>query len=79
MALVQVADCFVDTDDLEQAEYHYLRNAMDIEENSDDNDMRNKAAIVRRKILRGMLKASKIEEREEYAWLRKGVESNDKR
>ena len=51
-------EVYIDTDDLEQAEYHYYRKAESLGENRVALD-----------ILRGDLTAEDIETDEKYAWL----------
>lgn len=54
---------YIDTDDLDDAEYHYFRKA---------EELRNKikqAQKVARLILTGKLKAYEIEKNPEYGWL----------
>lgn len=59
MALVYTSfGSYVDTDDLDQPEYHYYRKAKDLG-----------ADVIARKILIGRLTATEIDTNPDYAWL----------
>lgn len=59
MALVRCGkDTYIDTDDLEQAEYHYYCKAKRL---GKDN--------IARKILTGLLTADEIDNSDEFEWL----------
>lgn len=60
MALIPIGnEMFIDTDDLEQAEYHYFRKAESIGRHD-----------TARRILRGQLTAEQIDTLLAYEWLR---------
>ena len=60
MALISIGnDTYIDTDDLEQAEYHYFRKA----ESMGRRD-------VAKRILSGYLNAEDIDTNPEFEWLR---------
>ena len=67
MALIPIGnEMFIDTDDLEQAEYHYFRKA--------ESMGRHDTA---RRILRGQLTAEQIDTLPRYEWLRTRTEVTD--
>lgn len=59
MALVYTGVEYVDTDDLDQPEYHYYRKAKDLDE-----------GFIAYKILIGRLTADEIDTDPDYEWLR---------
>lgn len=67
MALIPIEnEMFIDTDDLEQAEYHYFRKA--------ESMGRQDTA---RRILRGQLTADQIDTLPRYEWLRTASEGRN--
>lgn len=70
MALIPLGnEMFIDTDDLEQAEYHYYRKAESLAGKVPG------AQDVARRILRGQLTAEQIDTLPRYEWLRTPDES----
>ena len=70
----RIQDVFVDTDDLDDADYHYYRKCEKLLKKTSGSDnlcsQYNKYQLTCQRILTGRLNAYEIEHNAEYEWLK---------